>query len=310
MKKRIILWLCLGGLIGGLLVGCANSAPSSDYVLPDCTAGGYEIRNENLCFVTMNVDGCKYSRLDFYTKGQTMELYADQDEVILIDRSTTPAQYYREDAPPDAPPTCALTALVDRIHSIDFHPADPIRMEQTTFDVLEGSYSETIPVQEQIEYTQYTLTMTWVDGQTYEFGYLVYADGATLMTADAPIEMHPLITPDTKWALKLEDRVVVNAETGEEIPFAVTDTTTGRALSPNGGTAPPVTKETAVVLYVDPETRQVHAVRSKNDTSDYTVTLLHQPQITQPDITEDMVPLPPDAAQMTLAVMSVMEALQ
>lgn len=122
------------------------------------------------------------------------------------------------------------------------------------------------------------------------------------MSADAPIEMHPLITKDTKWKLVLEQQQMVNTETEEIVPFSVVGESQGKALSPNGGQTKKEVCNTCIIDLDD--TQRLQKITFQSDTEK---PISYEPVCTDkieiPQIVQDSLTMDAETAQYIIQIL-------
>ncbi len=185
--------------------------------------GGYIIQNNETTLLAEATDTVNHICMD--APDRSMHLYINDSDMLLLVEENGEWMTYQTNIEQENPLPNPMIEKLNGLTQFKFSAEDETAMIATE--------TVTIPKQEQIPYTQYDIQLTWQE-QDYAFGYCVYEDGATLMSADAPVEMHPLITKDTKWVLDLEHTQMVNTLSNEKVPFTITSKSEGKALSPNG----------------------------------------------------------------------------
>lgn len=323
MKKRMTTVILFFTVVLMILAGCsapdddsttAATQPSTQAVQAALTAdaavweidpscGGYAIETEALsCKVV--VDGeYKYSQFRSVSDGRTVELYSSPTELLLIHSVDGETQYYRETYAGNAQGYAnPLTAVFEALRHLDFQ-----LNEQTDEHLIyEAVETELIVEEQQIPYTLYELEMVWTDGKTYVYRFYDFSDGAVLISAEAPNEINPLITADTPWAVDVSALCVRNTRTGDAIPITVNSTTTGQALSPDGGDVTTVEWQRSIYAYISTDTGKLERLQYQDGAD---VTILYEAKIQKPEITPDMTEMDSDTLQLAMMLAYAIESL-
>lgn len=230
MVKKLGIILLLLVLLSSI-TGCSKTPKISDTLeIPTAAkCGGYEIQTAELnCRIVANGDK-KYVSFQSVS-GMGAEFYISSTEMIMLFTQNGQTSYHTEakEGRIDHYPN-PITRVLNDLRTLDFRC---ISVEDDW--VYEAVKVEQISQEVQIDYTVYTVQMDWIDGEHYTFKYYIYADGATLISAEAPKEINPLLFADTPWQILKDEDHIVNNVTGQKVPFVITHIATGKALSPNG----------------------------------------------------------------------------
>jgi len=291
-----------------VITGCSNTDKTPKLVIPESPeTGGYELETD-AAYVTVLTDGNKkYTKFTAKSDVHEVELYEDATELILIDRVASNTSLYTEsysDVDVEVHFKHPLASVYDKLRKLDFS----YKEEQDGYQIFHAVQTSIVPTQEQIDYTCYLLYITWIDGNDYLFQYFVYADGATLIAAEAPIEINDRITKDTNWRIDFENACIKNIETQEQVSFEILETTTGKALSPNGGSTLEE-KKIYIYLYVDKDTGNLSELRYGSDENamGIIVHILNATTVNKPETNTDMIPMDDETLQIDATLMSIVE---
>jgi hypothetical protein len=306
-----------------MMVGCSNNNEQSNasgnnnankntvFQIPEAGAtGGYEINSDAFyCIVAVDND-YKYSKFKSKNNNHTVEYYASPTEMVIIDIGEEGTKYYHamfDDI--DQIYTNPLKAVYDDLKGLEFNQVE--NEGNTGQNVFQAIKTTQVVDQQQIDYTEYQIEMTWTDDEVYNFSYYEYADGSILISAEAPDEINPLINKDTVWVVDMENKYVRNNETKEEVTFTVTNISTGKALSPNGTETTVKDVQSYVYVYVNKDNGLIEKMQySDNEAADgMTVDILNSVEITKPDVTDDMVEMNEDELYVAMMLIGMLESL-
>lgn len=301
-----------------VMTGCTTTHSESkdeqysegNFVIPENgSIGGYELESDNMYCMAVTDGLCEYVKYESKSGNHVIEYYASQTETIIIDHMESETTYYREtfDKEKEVYPN-PLQNAYDELRELEFEQMPEYESEE--WNVFQATQISQVMNQEQIDYTKYQIEMTWTDGKIYNYSYYQYADGATLISAEAPDEINDLLTPDTKWVIDIGRLCIENKETNQEVSIQIVGTTTGQALSPNGGTS--TTEETTYIrVYADKENGKIMRLQySKKDSATETsINVLQEAEISKPEITGDMTEMDNETLQMAFMLIGVMQSL-
>lgn len=115
---------------------------------------------------------------------------------------------------------------------------------------------------------------------------------------------------NTKWEIDIENCCVRNMESREEVAFEVIETSTGKALSPNGETT--VTEVTSYVwVYADQDSGSIEMLQysAHEGMTGTTINILNDVEITKLEVAEEMTPMDETTLQMAMMLISAIETL-
>ncbi len=303
MKKCICVFLtCIF-----LLLFSACSHNRNQYVIPQLgNKGGFELQTSQLSCKSLVSDGRKYIFCSLAAGGQVIEYYADGSELCIVYTIGDTTYYYSASITEPAVYRHPMADTMDMLRELQFSAAGEETLDGKTYLVYHGEETITNAVEQQIDYTKYTIQMDWPNVGTCLFHYYIYSDGATLISAEAPAEINPLLTPDTAWSIDADIRHLTNAATNERIPLVIIETTTGKALSPNGGHSATEEHTIHYYIYTDPETGAFERFQQNDGAA---ITLLYDVQISKPVITDEMAEMDERMLQTVFALLDTVESL-
>lgn len=266
--------------------------------------GGYEIVTDTMKCIVVADNGYKYSYFESY-EGRKIEFYAGPTEMIIVESIDNTTRYYREtyeDIGQVYPNP--LTHVYEGLQQMDFEHIET----DGNYNVYEAINIVQVETQDKIKYNLYIVEMDWVDGETYYYKYYEYADGATLISAEAPNEINPRITEDTKWVIDLDKPAVRNTETGQEIGIKIIGISSGEATSPDG--EPTIEEQRYVVrANVNRDTNRIESLIYINDVLEIEVSVIHEVSIEKPVVTEDMGEIDHSELQGMLMLIYMLESI-
>lgn len=313
-KLRKLFCVVLAVVLCVSMYGCktneAQETPSmitmaGELAIPQASnSGGYEINTEKMRCVVV-VDGqCKYSCFESYGNGHKIEFYSSQNEIVLIDTKNGISKYHTELIKNNGQNYInPMSRVYDELKDLDF------KHSGTDKNLQIFTASKTIVIQnnKQIKYNMYTIKLCWKDGKEYVFKYYEYSDGATLISAEAPNEINPLINKDTNWCVDLDSRCLLNKETDESIIFNVEGMQAGYGLSPNYSDETTTSTHT-VSAYVNRD-NQIEELKY-HDTADGTkIKVILNPTIIKPNIDDCTQTMSDDEVQINMLLISMLETL-
>lgn len=292
-----------------MLVGCGQGEknPQLSFTI-DEAIGGYEMETESLHCIYI-VDGeHEYVRFESKTDLHTIEYYADSGSIMVIDRNIAGTTYYIEELEDtQAVFENPLIAIYNSWKENEFELTETQENGLNIFQTVK--VTETLD-QEQVDYTKYEIHMTWSDAKEYTFYYYEYADDASLISAEAPNEINPLLDAKTPWKVDVNKSVIRNVNTNEEVAFQIIGTQTGKALSPSGETTIKEEK-TYIYLTVNQESGEIEKVQFSTDgkTMGQTFNLLHEGTISKPEITKEMSQMSDEILQLAFMIINTVKGL-
>jgi hypothetical protein len=321
MKKKFIatvVAICAIILIASALTACApkghtkteptvTTTSSNVFNIPEVkNVGGYEIKTDAIfCKVVVN-NTYKYACFESYGNDRKVEFYASPTEMILIDVSNGQTQYYY-DTYEDVGQVYAnpIGRLYAELENMDFH----YFADETNYQIFESIQTSTVVESENIRYNVYSIEMDWRDGKHYSYKYYDYADGSTLISAEAPDEINPRLVEDTKWIVDLDAMNIHNTETKETLPINIIDVSVGEGLSPDNKDSTIVEKQYYVYVYVNSETGEIEKLRYSKDEGGTEVNVLNEFDVAKPVITNDMGQMDENALQLNMMLIYMLESL-
>lgn len=285
MKKTISLLLCLLMLL--LLGGCGKSYDFSAHDLPKY--GGYICTTSALTCKVITTELGEY--IEFDNGLRQMTCYISADEMTIINTSDGMTSYLQDMTQSAYSQTHPLADKWSELSKMDF------RYQRTEGDIeiYSTSVSDDYETQEELEYTEYQISMTWEE-DFYLFGYYVFENGDIVISNAAPAAINPYYTDDTPWDISIEENELRNSETGEIIPLHVLGSQSGQGVAPN---SPVVsgTREARISISLNTTTNRVETIRYSCDvdeTQNAVIQLLYDVGFTKPAVTADMTQMSSD----------------
>jgi hypothetical protein len=272
--------------------------------------GGYEIQTD-VFYCKVVVDGeYKYSCFESYDGNHKIEFYASPTEMILIDSSESGNKYFYETFEDvNQKYTNPMMRTLVNLKAMNFKRSGQVEID----GMMYNEYSATQIVyeydQEQIKYNVYTIEMNWIDGKLYRYKYYDYSDGSTLISAEAPSEINPLINENTTWVVDLDGLVVHNTADGVKVPINVVMISTGEALSPDGGETTVIEREKTTFIYVNPDNGNIELIKYAGKEDSTNVNVLYTADFDKPVVTDDMTVMDNDTLQVAMMLMYTIESL-
>lgn len=313
MKQTLSFLLVLLLILSGC--GKAPESPDSNDTEPEAAVlweidphrGGYVFEDDRIRAMSA-VDGAeKY--IYYQSEEQIIEFYMSESLFILLNTRNGVTTCYQESHSGDGPDfTNPMVQTLEAFQSLDFTCTGSVSLAGQNYmehcAVQSGYRKELV----KLDYTMYQLEMTWLDGISYVFRYYVYEDGQTLISAEAPNEVNPLLTQNTPWIINTESWFFHNTADGTRVPVTILGESHGRGTSPSGE-ATEVYYELRTWIYTDPLTGRIEIFCKGTDTAGALVTVLHDPQFQKPRITEDMATMDSDTLNESLFLVSLLEDL-
>ena len=307
MRKTI---LTLFVLVIVLFAGCAADSANEPKILviPEAgRSGGYAVHTETLDCTVVADGACQYTCISFTDGSKKVELYIDSTELYLLDTTNGVTSFYQETHADDGQLfENPVSGIFDMLKDLTF------RYEKaksgTTQDVFEATQVVRSIQAESVSYAVHLIEMDWIDGQYYAFRYYEYADGATLISAEAPNEINPLLQADTPWRIDLSGLCICNRQTDARVPLTIITTEAGEGLSPDGGATTVLETEQTIRVCVNPETKEMEKIFFFRDPY-IEMTVLNTVEIQKPKITEDMKPIDSETLQLAMLLVYTVDAL-
>jgi hypothetical protein len=298
------------------IVMCMCACTNADSEMPEPTQssentiGGYEIKTNNMMCSVVSNGQYKYSYFESYEGNRKVEFYVGPTEMIIIDSNNVVEKYYMETfAQSSQTYQNPLVSLYSEMKNMDFSPVGEDVINDIHCNIYEATQTIVQSQASKIRYNLYSIKMEWLDGHTYEYKYYDYADGSKLISAEAPNEINPLITKDTKWVVDLDNSCVYHSETQQSIEFVVTNISTGEGLSPNGGTNESTEIQQIVRVYVNKDNGNAEYLKYSKSGNDTEIRIINEPVIEKPIICDDMIPMNNDEKQLVMMLIYMLETL-
>jgi hypothetical protein len=230
--------------------------------------------------------------------------------MILIDSSESGNKYFYETFEDvNQKYTNPMMRTLVNLKAMNFKRSGQVEID----GMMYNEYSATQIVyeydQEQIKYNVYTIEMNWIDGKLYRYKYYDYSDGSTLISAEAPSEINPLINENTTWVVDLDGLVVHNTADGVKVPINVVMISTGEALSPDGGETTVIEREKTTFIYVNPDNGNIELIKYAGKEDSTNVNVLYTADFDKPVVTDDMTVMDNDTLQVAMMLMYTIESL-
>jgi hypothetical protein len=273
-------------------------------IAPSC--GGYSFETEAMNVVYAVNGGYQYISFHSVTNDHTIQVYISPAETIVLNSQQGATSYYTEtyEEEETSYPN-PMVSILNQFMEQEFTCNGEVMLAGTAYMehcAVQTVQKQTTPV---TDYTLYTIQTNWSDGVNYLFQYQIFADGAALVIGNAPKEL----TESTAWFMDLESLQFVNRTSSVAIPVFIVATSTGQGVSPWNNEKITVEVQHFTYLYTDPETGRIEKFQSVKDTPGALVTVLHTPQITRPEITDDMAVMDSDTLEGALSLISMLEYL-
>ena len=226
-----------------------NEAPvnaAMELVMPPdvSTVGGYEIKTDNFhakFVVNGEAKYATFAALDEKAKRE-VKLFSNATDLYVTDKQeeTTIGSHDKIETEEPIVHVNPLTYFYNELKDVKFtfEKTESANCYDDTkeYNVYTGKQIMQMHDEQQIDCVVYTVKLMWTDNNEYVFKYYEYVDGSTLISAEAPAEINPLLTENTKWVVKMdgETPVVFNQETQESIQLNVLSVENTKGLSPNG----------------------------------------------------------------------------
>lgn len=259
-------------------------------------------------FVNVTDGTSKYLKYESKSENRTVEYYSDQTEMVYIAISDSGTVYYTERLnDTDLTYSNPLEILYDNLNQFTFEPI----LSEGSDNIYKTIKTEQIVDQEQIHYTKYEIKMTWLDDKVYEYSYYEYVDGSTLISAEAPTEINDRLNKNTKWAIDIDNQFVVNTDTKEIYEFEITNTSSGKAVSPDGNFTTTTEKETSICIYMDSENERIEKIiyAGEDNIDNMEISIIEEPNINKPVITSDMTKMNNEEQWMCTMLFNMLEEM-
>jgi hypothetical protein len=272
--------------------------------------GGYQFDTESLSCIVIVDNEYKYSSFVSHTNDHKIEFYVGPTEMIVIDTFEGIATYYIETFDDiDQLYNNPVLTIFHSIQSLEY--ADNGLVEINGVEYREYCATQIVEKQttEKINYNLYTVKMDWIDGQSYMFQYSEYADGSTLVIGNAPQEINQMINPNTAWVIDMDNLVVKNNESNQEIDLRLVAISTGQGPSPSHSEKVTIEMTHETRVYVDEYTNTIDILQYSKDMDGAVVVLLRDVKITKPVITDDMTEMNSETLESAITLIYMLESL-
>jgi hypothetical protein len=286
---------------------CVPETPNQQLSIGNADeVGGYEIHTDSMKCIVMTDMEYKYSFFESYTGNHKIEFYAGPTEMIIIDTVNDVSRYYRETYEDvDQIYTNPLKRVYEDLQKLEF-----VYLEtKDDHNIYEAETTVQVENQEQIKYNVYTVQMSWLDGNAYVFKYYEYADGEVLISAEAPDEINPYLNKNTEWVVNLDDLCVSNESTQQKISIDILNVETGKAVSPNSDATTVTEHKYVVQAYLNTTSNEIDSLCYITDSMATNVTLLTNPTITKPIVSDDMEQINVDELSGILMLVYMLESI-
>lgn len=293
------------------LIGCsASSADTAEIIWAVAPSrGGYQMETESMSFTNIVDGGYKWTRFVSMKDQEMMEVYIAPTETIVLSTQNGVTRFFREtSAATDQSFTNPLVSILEAFQKLPFSKKGTTEIDGVHLAEFVAAQTGSKLDMPQVDYTVYQLELTWLDQKTYCFRYYVYVDGAILISSEAPDIINPQLNPNTTWTIDLDNQSIRNAADGAQVPLTILGSSTGQAVSPEGETVS-MDFEYKTYLYTDPNTGRIEKFQSVQDSSGALVTVLHDPQIVRPAITNEMLPMDLEMLNQVLTLITLMEQI-
>lgn len=270
--------------------------------------GGYEIKTDAIHYTIVVNGQYKYVNYETYTNSQKIEFYASPTEMVILNTVNGVTQYYTktyEDSKQTY--TNPVQHVFDDLQELKFNYTESVNNDGMDYLVYEAVQTVQSIQQEQIQYDLYSIDMEWIDGKRYSFRYYSYSDGSTLISAEAPDEINPLLTEDTKWVVDLDSQYLYHTVTKEKVSFAIKDKSTGKGVSPIGSNSTVIESQYSIYAYVNQATGWIEKLSYAQSESD--VSILYAAEIVKPVITDEMTELDDQTVEMIKMLINMLESI-
>jgi hypothetical protein len=325
MKKKLIATIIVIAIVAFIVCACVASPQKKESVPDDANAtlvdpvfkvpettkvGGYEIQTDTMYCKVIVCDIYKYSYFESYDGNRKVEFYAGPTEMIIVDTSNGQAKYYTETYEDIGQTyTNPLEKIFGELENMDFHYLNTDNTGEIDCHVFESIQTYTFTEPDNIRYNVYSIEMDWTDGEHYSYKYYEYADGSTLISAEAPDEINPRLVGETKWVVDLDNLNVHNIETNEAVSIAIVDIAAGHGLSPDSSDSTIQEKQYCVYAYVNTQTGKIEKLQYSKDKSGTNVNILTKFDVAKPTITDDMVKMDGQTLQLSMMLIYMLESL-
>lgn len=264
--------------------------------------GAYTLESVGMVFTVM-VDGTeKYSCMESQDGSRTLELWLNQEEMVLLENLNGSVTCYMEKIESTEIFENPLKRIYDSLDGLDFTPVGDNAQERT----FQNIRIERTAKQKTSAYTCYEVDLTWTDNRVYAFEYYEYEDGGRLVSADAPKEINPAFTQDCAWNIDIANKAIVNQETGQEVPIQITGSSTGTSASVLEDSNPEYKeREQKTLLWTD----QKGAVTKISFDDTFLLTVLSNFELPQSVLPDDCAVMSDEDALSDMMLMFMLEGL-
>ena len=293
------------------LIGCSGPSADTAEIIWEVAPfrGGYQMETVSMSFTNVVDGGYKYTRFVSMKDQKIAEVYIAPTETVVLSTQNGVTYFFREaHAATNQSFTNPASSILEAFQKLSFTKKGTTEINGVTLAEFVAVQTGSKVDMPQVDYTAYQLELTWLDQKTYCFRYYVYADGAILISSEAPDTINPQLNPNTTWMIDLDNQSVRNAADGTQVPVTILGSLTGQAASPESETIS-VDFEYTTYLYTDPDTGRIEKFQSVQDSPGALVTVLHDPQIVRPALTNELVPMDSEKLNQVLTMITLMEQI-
>lgn len=316
MKKILaVLFLVL------LVLSCAactaqDTHPEGDVIAPGTSTEhpinfdangtfGYEIITDTMCSSVVANGEYKYSYFESYENGHAIKFYASPTEMVIVETGLDEERYYKESYDDiDQLYTNPIERVFAELSELDFKLIED-GGETRTFEATKTVFIKNNP---KIKYNMYLIQMDWIDGESYVYKYYEYADGSTLISAEAPDEINPMIDANTTWKIDISVPSVFNADTNEVVELNVLNISTGEAISPNGGEETTTEHTYTIRLHIN-HNGDINNIEYISNGQSTKINVIRDMTMAPPEINNEMTEIPHDELQGMLMMIYMLESI-
>lgn len=309
----VFLTACTHNNADNLMSGEIETSPIgvNTFTIPEANdSGGYEIITDTFHCIVVADGEYKYSCFESYSADRKVEFYAGPTAMVIVDISDGVATYYTEQYDDvDQLYTNPIKYVYDDLRNLEFLYIDCVEEGGVNYEVYEAEQVIESIKQNQIRYNMYSVEMDWVDGLHYSYKYYDYADGSTLISAEAPDEINPRLDENTKWVVDLDNLRIYNQDTEESVAIVITNISIGEGLSPDGNETEVVTHSQKIRIYVDKDASNISRLKYVTSENGTDINIVNDVNIKMPNITTDMVEMDDETVQLTFMLIMMLDSL-